>query len=55
MIQQVLAERSWAKRLTKEDLRALTPLIYGHINPYGLFLLDMRARMPIESHYRRAA
>jgi TnpA family transposase len=55
MIQQVLAERPWAKRLTKEDLRALTPLIYGHINPYGLFLLDMRARLPIESGYRTAA
>ncbi len=55
MIQQVLAERQWAQRLTKEDLRALTPLIYGHINPYGLFLLDMRARLPIESAYRTAA
>jgi len=55
MIQQVLAERSWANRLTKEDLRALTPLIYAHINPYGLFLLDMRVRLPIESAYRSAA
>lgn len=27
----------------------MTPRIYGHINPYGLFLLDMRARLPIES------
>ena len=44
MIQQILAERSWAKRLTKEDLRALTPLIYAHVNPYGIFLLDMRAQ-----------
>jgi Tn3 transposase DDE domain len=55
MIQQVLAERSWAKRLTKKDLRALTPLIYGHINPYGLFLLDMRVRLTIESSSRTAA
>jgi Tn3 transposase DDE domain len=55
MIQQVLAEQSWASRLTKEDLRALTPLIYGHINPYGLFLLDMRARLPIQAAYRSAA
>jgi TnpA family transposase len=55
MIQQVLAERQWGQRLTKEDLRALTPLIYGHINPYGLFLLDMRARLPIELAYRTAA
>ena len=55
MIQQILAERSWAKRLTKEDLRALTPLIYAHVNPYGIFLLDMRARLPIESVYKAVA
>lgn len=55
MLQQVLAERSWAKRLTKEDKRALTLLIYGHINPYGLFLLDMQSRLAIESLYRTAA
>jgi hypothetical protein len=55
MIQQILAERSWAKRLTKEDLRALTPLIYAHVNPYGIFLLDMRARLPIETNCRAAA
>jgi hypothetical protein len=28
-------------------LRALTPLIYAHINPYGTFELDMRKRMPL--------
>jgi hypothetical protein len=55
MIQQVLTERQWAKRLTKEDLRALTPLIYAHVNPYGILLLDMRARLSIESAYKAAA
>jgi hypothetical protein len=55
MIQQVLAERSLAKRLMKEDFRALTPLIYAHVNPYGLFLFDMRARLPIESEYKAVA
>jgi hypothetical protein len=55
MIQQILAERTWPKRLTKEDLRALTPLIYAHIDPYGLFLLDMRVRLPVEATYRSAA
>jgi hypothetical protein len=55
MIQQLLADRRWAKRLTQEDLRALTPLIYAHVNPYGIFLLDMRARLPIESEYKAAA
>ena len=33
MIQRVLSEPSWSGRLTTEDLRALTPLIYGHVNP----------------------
>ena len=35
MLQQVLAEKAWENRLTDEDLRGLTPLFYGHINPYG--------------------
>jgi len=55
MIQQVLAEQSPASRLTKDDLRALTPLIYGLINPYGFFLLEMRVRVPIQTAYRSAA
>jgi hypothetical protein len=55
VIQQVLAERSGAKRLTKEYLRELTPLIYAHVNPYGILLLDIRVRFPIESIYKTAA
>jgi hypothetical protein len=27
--------------LATEDFRALTPLFYGHINPYGAFELDL--------------
>jgi TnpA family transposase len=48
MLQQVLAEPSWLARMTPEDYRALTPLIYHHVNPYGLFELDMAERLPIE-------
>lgn len=48
MIQQVLNEPSWLSRMKKEDFRALTPLIYAHVNPYGIFDLDMDARLPIE-------
>jgi len=47
MIQQVLADDSWWERMTPDDLRALTPLIYAHINPYGTFELDMHKRMPL--------
>jgi hypothetical protein len=35
MLQQVLAEKAWENCLTDGDLRGLTPLFYGHINPYG--------------------
>ena len=29
------------ERLTADDLRALTPLFHGHINPYGQFALAL--------------
>lgn len=45
LIQKVLNEPQWAKRMTPEDLRGLTPLIYNHVNPYGLFLLNMTERL----------
>ncbi len=48
MLQHVLAEKAWENRLTDEDLRGLTPLFYGHINPYGTFFLDMATRLGIE-------
>ena len=47
MVQEVLAEGEWMKRLTTEDYRGLTPLFYGHINPYGILRLDMTERLPI--------
>ena len=49
MIQSVLSDPGWADRLTVEDRRALTPLLWAHINPYGLFRLDMNARLLIEN------
>jgi TnpA family transposase len=45
LIQSVLNEPQWAKRMTSDDLRGLTPLIYNHVNPYGLFLLNMNERL----------
>jgi hypothetical protein len=48
MIQQVLAEPTWEQRLMPEDRRALTPLMYGHVTPYGLFRLNMDERLPLE-------
>ena len=47
MLQQILADPAWMARMTPEDFRALTPLIYSHMNPYGTFDLDMAARLPL--------
>ena len=47
MIQEVLASPAWSGRLTEEDKRGLTPLLYGHVNPYGRFDLDMNERLPL--------
>ncbi len=47
LIQDVLNTPEWKNKLTNEDLRALTPLIYQHINPYGTFELDMLKRISI--------
>jgi len=50
MIQSVLAQKHWEKRLTETDLRAITPLIFSHVNPYGLFKLDLKERISRLSH-----
>ena len=47
LIQDILKDNIWQNRLTTEDLRALTPLIYQHINPYGTFELDMNKRIEL--------
>lgn len=49
MIQQVLSQAQWMELMQPEDLRALTPLIWGHVNPYGTFQLDLEERLPIET------
>jgi TnpA family transposase len=45
MLQTVLAEPAWHGRMTPEDHRGLTPLIYAHVNPYGRFDLDLDSRI----------
>jgi len=47
MLQEILQEQDWMATLQPEDLRALTPLIYSHINPYGRFHLDLNERLAI--------
>jgi TnpA family transposase len=45
-IQEVLTEPAWRDRMTVDDWRGLTPLIYHHVNPYGRIELDMVAGWP---------
>ncbi|MFF8633596.1 Tn3 family transposase [Streptomyces pilosus] len=47
LVQQVLAEPAWAKKLSDEDLRGLTALFWSNVNPYGTFRLDMDKRLDL--------
>ncbi|MBD2311078.1 Tn3 family transposase [Desertifilum sp. FACHB-1129] len=48
MMQRILSEKDWLKLMQKDDLRALTPLTWSHINPYGTFRLDLDERLLID-------
>ncbi|GAB7028572.1 Tn3 family transposase [Streptomyces sp. NPDC021749] len=47
LMQQVLADPKWADTLTDADRRALSPLFWTHVNPYGRFELDMDSRLDL--------
>lgn len=49
LLQEVLAEPQWADKLTDADRRALSPLFWTHVNPYGRFELDMANRLDLAS------
>lgn len=34
--------------MTERDMAALTPLLHAHVNPYGIFELDMSRRLPLD-------
>jgi len=48
MLQRVLTEPAWLKRMTAEDHRSLTPAIHAHINPYGRFEANLDRRIDFE-------
>src|SRR6202047_1462444 len=49
LIQRTIDRQGLWARLQPEDFRALTPLFYGHINPYGLFKLDLEGPSFLEA------
>jgi len=48
MIQEILSKPKWNGVMEPEDLRALSPLIYKHINPYGKFELNLDDRLVLK-------
>ena len=48
MVQSVLRDPEMVARLSPEDYRGLSPLIYLHINPYGRFEVDLDKRIDFE-------
>lgn len=49
MIQQVLTDKAWMEQMQTDDLRALTPLTWAHVNPYGTFRLDLNERLQLDA------
>lgn len=54
LMQEVLADPRWADKLTDADRRALSPLFWTHVNPYGRFELDMNSRLDLDLSIRAA-
>ncbi|MFD4653210.1 Tn3 family transposase [Streptomyces sp. NPDC055817] len=47
LLQDILSEEKWQKRLTDADRWALSPLFWTHVNPYGRFELDMNSHLDL--------
>jgi hypothetical protein len=47
LLQEALKEPKWADRKTEADRRALSPLFWTHVNPYGRFELDMNRHLEL--------
>ncbi|GAA3305772.1 hypothetical protein GCM10020295_60390 [Streptomyces cinereospinus] len=47
LLQDILSEEKWQIRLTDADRRALSPLFWTHVNPYGRFELDMNSHLDL--------
>lgn len=48
LMERVLGDPAWAEKLTDADRRALSPLHWTHVNPYGTFRLDMDTRLDLD-------
>jgi hypothetical protein len=48
MLQRVPAEPVWMARMMPANPWALTPLVWGHVSPWGAFDLDMKQRLDLD-------
>jgi Tn3 transposase DDE domain len=55
LLQAVLVDPEFANLLDAVDRRALSPLFWSHINPYGRFRLDMSTRLDLAAPQGSAA
>ncbi len=49
LVERTLAQHQLLDQLSEEDRRALSPLFYEHVNPYGLFALDLNRPSLLEA------
>jgi hypothetical protein len=49
MVERTLERHGLWERMNQEDRRALTPLFHTHINPYGVFELDLESPLLLNS------
>ncbi|MEJ7843286.1 MAG: Tn3 family transposase [Rubrobacter sp.] len=47
LLQEIVSEPGWSEQMTDEDRRALSPLFWAHVNPYGRFVLNMDTRLDL--------
>ncbi|WP_106409505.1 Tn3 family transposase [Streptomyces odonnellii] len=52
LMQEVLADPQRAAGLTDADRRALSPLFWTHVDPYGRFELNMNSRLDLDLSIR---
>lgn len=49
MIQQVLTDKTRVEQMQADNLRALTPLIWIHVNPHETFRLNLNERLQLDA------
>ena len=49
LLEHTIEHRRMLETLSPEDMRALTPLFHSHVNPYGMFELNLKKASFLEA------